>query len=71
MTLKQLRKQSKKTAAEVATALGVTPNAVTNYECGIRSIGLEQVLKLAELFDVSEREIILAQLQSIDVRSSE
>lgn len=71
MTLKELRRINKKTAAEVAEKLGVTPNAVTNYECGIRSIGLEQVLKLAELFDVSEREIILAQLQSIDVRSSE
>lgn len=64
MTLRELRKQSKKTAAEVAAALGVTRNAVSNYEQGIRQPGLRQVLALAELYDVSEREIIEAQLES-------
>ena len=65
MTLKELRQQSEKTAAEVATALGVERTAITNYENGIRSIGIKQVLILAELYDVSEREIIEAQLQTV------
>lgn len=71
MTLKELRQQSGKTAAEVATALGVTEQAVRHYENGIRSIGLEDVIKLSELFDVSEREIIDAQLRSIAIRNTE
>lgn len=71
MTLKELRKQSKKTAAEVAAVLGVTHNAVSNYEGGTRSIGLEQILALAELYDVSEREVIEAQLESVKERKKE
>jgi len=68
MTLKELRKQSKKTAAEVAAALGVTANAISNYEQGVRSIGLAQILKLAELYEVSEKEVIEAQLEAVKER---
>ena len=69
MTLKELRQQSEKTAAEVATALGVERTAITNYENGIRSIGVKQVLILAELYDVSEREIIEAQLKTVNEKA--
>ncbi len=63
-TLRDLRKQAGKTCAEVAKTLGVTRNAVTNYETGIRRISLEQVLALSKLYDVSTEEIIKAQLNS-------
>lgn len=63
-TLRDLRLQSNKTCAEVAQALGVTLRAIFNYEYGIRRISLEQVLILAELYDVSEREVIESQLNS-------
>ncbi len=68
MNLKELRQQSKKTAAEVAEKLGVTEQAVRHYDNGIRSIGIEQVLQIADLFDVSEREVIEAQLESVAER---
>lgn len=64
MTLRELRQQSKKTAAEVAAALGVTTNAVSQYENGRRRICLESVLTLVKLYDVTEREVIEAQLNS-------
>jgi transcriptional regulator with XRE-family HTH domain len=64
MTLRELRQQSKKTAAEVAAALGVTYNAVSQYENGLRRISLESVLTLAKLYDVSAEEIIQAQLKT-------
>ena len=64
ITLKNLRDENKKSRAEVARALGVTSNAVTNYESGIRRISLEQILILAEVYQVSEKEIIQAQLNS-------
>lgn len=64
MTLRDLRIQSGKSVAEVATALNVTLRAVFNYEYGIRRISLEQVLILATLYDVSEKEVIEAQLNS-------
>lgn len=68
MTLRELRNQSGKTAAEVATALGVTRNAVSNYEQGIRQLGLRQVLALAKLYDVTTEEVICAQLESEEKR---
>lgn len=63
-TLRDLRESVKKTCAEVAQALGVTANAISNYECGIRRISLEQILILAKLYDVSAEEVIQAQLNS-------
>lgn len=63
-TLRDLRKQVGKTAAEVAAALGVTASAYYNYEKGWRRIGLEEVLILADFFEVSAEEVILAQLES-------
>lgn len=68
MTLKQLRKQSKKTAAEVAEKLGIAVSTLYNYEQGIRRVSIEQVIPLAKLFDVTEREVIEAQLESIAER---
>ena len=63
-TLKELRLQAKKTCAEVAQALGLTDRAIYNYESGIRQINISQVLILAGLYDVSEKEVIQAQLNS-------
>jgi transcriptional regulator with XRE-family HTH domain len=63
-TLKDLRKQANKTAAEVATVLNVTENAIYNYESGIREINIRQVLLLAKLYDVTAEEVIEAQLNS-------
>lgn len=67
-TLRDLRKQCNMTAAQVAKVLGVTRNAIVNYESGQRRISLEQVLSLAKLFGVTTDEIIIAQLNSISVR---
>ena len=68
MTLKELRQQSKKTAAEVAAALGIERSTYSNYEQGTRRISLENILALARLYDVSTEEIIEAQLESIKER---
>lgn len=68
MTLKELRQQSGKTAAEVATELRVTGSAVSQYEKGVRSINLMQVLQLARLYEVSAEEVIQAQIESIKER---
>ena len=62
MTLKTLRQQSGKTVKEVAEKLKVTSSAVFNYEAGLRSISIEQVLVLSELFDCTAEEVINAQL---------
>lgn len=64
MTLRELREQSGKSRAEVAAALGVTVNAISNYESGLRQISLLHVLNLAFLFGESAEEIIKAQLNS-------
>lgn len=64
MTLRELREQSGKSRAEVAKALGVTINAISNYESGLRQISLLHVLNLALLFGESTEEVIKAQLNS-------
>lgn len=63
-TLRDLRLEIKKTAAEVAMVLNVTERAYCRYEQGTRRISLEQVLILAKLYEVSAEEIIQAQLNS-------
>lgn len=62
--LRSLREENKKTRAEIAQVLGVTQNAVTNYEMGIRRLSLEQVLSLAQLYGCAAEEIIRAALNS-------
>lgn len=68
MTLRELRTQAGKTAKEVADKLGVSVRALYNYEVGTREIGLAHVLILAELYDCTEREIIVGQLRVSNVR---
>lgn len=68
MTLREMREQNKKSRREVAAALQVSVQAVSNYECGLRSIELGQVLRLAELYGESAEDVIKAQLESIRVR---
>lgn len=63
-TLKTLREENKKTAAEVATVLGVSIQALYNYEAGNRRIGLEHVLAISKLYECSAEEVINAQLIS-------
>lgn len=63
-TLKELRESSGLLAKEVAAALEITPRAYARYEQGTRRVNIEQVLVLSELFDVSERDVIQAQLNS-------
>ncbi len=66
-TLRELRESNNKSRSEVATALGVTANAITNYESGFRSISLEQVISLAKLYDCTAESVIYAQIESIRV----
>lgn len=70
-TLRDLRKQSKKTLAEVADVLGVSSAAVSFYENGHRQISIHQVIPLANLYGVSAEEIIEAQTASIIVGKTE
>lgn len=64
MTLRELREQNGKSRAEVAATLGVTVQAVANYENGYRQINLSQVLDLVQFYDESAEDIIQAQLNS-------
>jgi len=70
-TLRDLRKASEKTLAEVANVLNVSEAAVCQYEKGSRQISIQQVVPLARLYGVSAEDIISAQLISIAVRKSE
>lgn len=64
MTLRELRTQAGKTVKEVADKLGVSVRAMYHYENGTRSIDLEHVLILTELYGCTEREVIEAQLRA-------
>ena len=63
-TLRELREQNKNTAAEVAEVLGVSVRAVSRYEQGTRRIGLEQIIKLMDVYHCTAEEMIWAQLNS-------
>lgn len=62
--LRELREEAGKTITDVANALGVTPQAISNYEHGVRAINIEQALALSEFFGAPAEEIIKAQLNS-------
>lgn len=62
--LKDLRIQSNKSQKEVATALGVSVQAISNYENSNRRLAIDQILPLAKLYDVTAEEIIEAALNS-------
>ncbi|WP_269325141.1 helix-turn-helix transcriptional regulator [Lactobacillus delbrueckii] len=51
--IKQLRKESKMTQAELAKKLGVSPQAVGAYERGSRKVSPKILGKLAEIFNKS------------------
>ena len=64
ITLRELRERAGRSIADVAAALGVSVQAVSNYEHGVRTINIEQVLILSELLEETAEEIIKAQLNS-------
>ena len=51
--LKELRIEKGLSQGAVSKALGLTRNAFTNYEMGIREPSLEIVVKICDFFDVS------------------
>lgn len=69
-TLRDLRKASGKSVAEVARVLHVCERAVARYEDGSRRISVEQIIPLARLYGVTAEEIISAQAISVAVRKS-
>lgn len=70
-SLRDLRKASEKTLAEVARALHVTIQTVCRYENGKRRLNIDQVIPLARLYHVSAEDIIAAQAISEAVGKSE
>lgn len=64
MTLRELRKLARISVAEVANVLSVEAQTVYRYEQGTRKIQIDQVMKLAKLYDCPAEEIISAQLNS-------
>ena len=62
--LKELRKSKGFSQKELGNILNVTERAIYNYERGIRQIIIKQVLLLTELYQESEKDIILAQINS-------
>lgn len=63
-TLKDLRKQAGLSAKEVAERLGVSAPTIYHYENGECYVSIDRIIPLAELYGASEREIIIASLQS-------
>ena len=51
--LKELRIEKGLTCQAVASAIGLTKNAITNYESGIREPSLSTLKSICDFFDVS------------------
>lgn len=65
MTLKELRAQSGKTCAEVASKLNVCERTISYYENGERRLSIEQVPTLSELYDVTVEELVRAAILTV------
>ena len=53
MRLKELRKKKKLSQLRLATDLNTTQNTISRYETGEREPGIEELIKLADYFNVS------------------
>lgn len=62
--LRLLRERQGLTITQTAAELGVTPQAVSQYEHGTRTVDLEEVLILARLYKTDAEVIITAQLEA-------
>lgn len=51
--LKKLRFHNNCSQADVATAIGCTMQAISNYESGKRTPGVPELIALADFFEVS------------------
>lgn len=53
MRLKELRKKKGISQLRLATDLNTTQNTISRYETGEREPGIEELLKIADYFNVS------------------
>lgn len=70
-TLRDLREQAGISAKEVADKLGVTRAMIYHYESGYAKVPIDFVLTLCELYDCTERELILAAMYQTKRSSNE
>lgn len=56
--LKELRLAKGMTLKEVATAIGISLQAVSNYEQGIREPSVDIIMKFCKLYDVTSDYLI-------------
>lgn len=60
MSLKQLREKRKLTIRAVAELMGISPSYLSMLENGKRSVKVEYLLKLAEIYKVSTVQVVKA-----------
>lgn len=53
MRLKKLRKDKKITQLQLAIELNMSQNTISRYETGERQAGYDELIKIADYFDVS------------------
>lgn len=53
LRLKELRTESKFTQKQLAEKLGTTNSSVCDWECGRSEPGIDHIVKLCKLFEVS------------------
>ncbi len=58
ITIRPIRKKLGITQKELAAELGVTPNAISNWENGVRNPSLEKVKRLAEILNCTTDELL-------------
>ena len=64
MTLKRMRQDAGFSRKDAAEQIGVTYQALSHYENGTRSPGIETVLALAQLYQESAEDVIFAAINS-------
>ena len=64
MTLKRMRQDAGFSRKDAAEQIGVTYQALSHYENGTRSLSIETVLALAQLYQESAEDVIFAAINS-------
>ena len=62
LALRQRREELSLSQAEIAEALRVSPEAVTQWECGRRRMALDRIPRIAEILELDVKELCAAAL---------
>lgn len=66
--LKKLRKNAGLSQAEIAQKLGVSRQAISNWETNRKGLSLERAVSITETFEITPNDLLEVKKEAVDAR---